>query len=219
LLVTLCARGGVKLDRDLAKELARYVGYYPNLVQEIGYIAFNHLVENKMISIGQITKEWGENSGYQWIGMIVSPFKEKFEGTTADLIGLKEEDYLTKSLEAYGIFLRDENEKLAIAPYISDLLKLRGEEQSLESLQNLAAKNATQKQSDTSNVQVVHNNFPSSIHIEKGEIIMGDKFIAGNNVGGVQNIGRFDLIGALKFIPDVVKAATALAPILASLAK
>lgn len=125
----------------------------------------------------------------------------------------------------------------------------------------------------------------SSIHIEKGEVIMGDKYVAGDNIGGIQNIGNFDnvvnnlntngqseiadclttlknaiissqdltnekknehidvlktlgeevskpqpnktmikmlgdgLLVGLKVVPDVAKAATALAPLLAQLIK
>ncbi len=139
LLITLCDRGGVVLDPDLAKELARYVGYYPSLVQEIGHVAFQHLSDGGKVSIEEIASEWQEWSGRQWAAMILRLFQEESVGTSTKVGGMSREKFLMESLEDYGILLRDEIGNLIIAPYIRDLLKEEiFAEQALDRLQALA---------------------------------------------------------------------------------
>jgi len=142
LIVTVASRGGVTFPLEYARELAHYVGYYPNLVQEIGHIAFLNKVEGRSTSVDKVAKEWLFRNGYQWVPMILSLFEKDYIGAVASLVGVSREEFLVNSFEAYGIFIRDMNGNLGVAPYIADFLGERGSmidfEPALDKLANLA---------------------------------------------------------------------------------
>lgn len=122
LLDTLFDRGGLRLDRCYASELGRYVGYYPNLVQEIGHIAFENRAEGKGYGLEDVKQEWLGRYGYHWLPTILAPFKHDYIGAIARFAGVSREEFLANSYEVYGILLRDENGDLVPAPYMVDLL-------------------------------------------------------------------------------------------------
>ena len=132
LIVTVANRGGVMFQREFARELARYVGYYPNLVQEIGHIAFVNRVEGKPDSVQKVTRQWLSRNGYQWVPMILSLFEKDYIGKVASLAGVTREEFLVNSFEAYGVYLRSEEGSLTIAPYIADFLSMRGQDLGVE---------------------------------------------------------------------------------------
>lgn len=71
--------------------------------------------------------------------MILRLFQVDYAGTSINVGGMTQEEFLTESLEDYGILLRDETYSLIIAPYMRDMLG--GEysaEHALDRLQALA---------------------------------------------------------------------------------
>ena len=122
LIVTLCERGGVRLEHELAAQLAHYVGYYPNLVQEVGHLAFLDRAQGGSARLRVITQQWLQQGGYQWLPTILSTFQKGYIGAVARLAGVSPDDFLSNSLEAYGVLITDEEGQVSVAPYIHDLL-------------------------------------------------------------------------------------------------
>jgi hypothetical protein len=104
--------------------MAFYVGYQPYLVQDIGYFAFLILSEDKSVSVQEIIHRWRIESSYHWIPIILRQFQEDHARIFSRLAGIKQKDFLINLLEAYGIFLKDDNGVLIAAPYVRDSLKL-----------------------------------------------------------------------------------------------
>src|ERR1041384_1566595 len=71
-------------------------------------------------------------NGDQWVPMILSLFDKEYIGAVASLVGLTREEFLVNSFEAYGIFLRDADGTLTLAPYVAVFLGERGSQMGLE---------------------------------------------------------------------------------------
>lgn len=123
LLTTLCARGHVLISPELARELAGYVGFYPQMVQEVGEIAFRLLSCHEPASIASIAGRWYRRAVEFWLPTILRLFEKEYVGILAQQGGVSRADYLVESLEAYGVLLKDEHHALTVAPYMRQLLQ------------------------------------------------------------------------------------------------
>jgi hypothetical protein len=177
LIVTLCQRGAVTIDLELAMQLARYVGYYPSLVQEIASVAFQDAKNDRMLSLRSITEKWRKTFGQKWIPFILRPFLETFEGSTASLAGVDRESHLKDALEDYGFLLRDSDgpATVRVAPYLQDLLNIgESPESMLSHLYSLAERHNRKIKDNAPEERAIQ-----SIYIQRGEIKVGDTYKAG----------------------------------------
>lgn len=122
LLTTLFIRGGKSLDGDLARLIAEYVGGYPQLVQEVGDVAFEYCEESGRDEIdathfGEVRHRWKARAEPWWEDMLMHALEAMAHPKHL-------ESNSTGSIEAladYGIVLRDASGQWQLSPFVGDL--------------------------------------------------------------------------------------------------
>jgi nucleoside phosphorylase len=124
LLVTHFQRGSRLLDPELANKLSRYVGAYPQFVQEIGSTAFQYCVQNNLSGLGtahfgEVTDIWRKRIAPWWADMFLHGLDELAKDSALG----SSDDRFIESLLDYGMVCHTENGSLQPSPFIADLVE------------------------------------------------------------------------------------------------
>jgi hypothetical protein len=122
LLISQFRGGGQNIEPAFASRLASYVGAYPQLVQEIGWVAFNYCSEKYLGTLDgthfySVTDLWRRSVAPWWTDM----FLRGLDVLSADPWVRSNRDRIVEALLDYGILRHSESHGLQRSPFVTDL--------------------------------------------------------------------------------------------------
>jgi hypothetical protein len=124
LLISQFRRGGQFIEPEFASLLASYVGAYPQLVQEIGWVAFDYCSSKYLGTLdsthfNSVTDLWRESVAPWWTDM----FLKGLDALSADPSVKSSRDRTVEALIDYGILRHSESLGLQPSLFVTDLVK------------------------------------------------------------------------------------------------
>ena len=122
LLVTQFGRTQVPITESDALHLARYVGCSPNLLQEIGHVAWLEAVRTGHILWPDVASNWLRQYGGNWVSTILTPIRSGAVHRFGSSLGMDHQTLLLDAMQAYGAIDMRADGRPHVTPWIVDAM-------------------------------------------------------------------------------------------------